>query len=126
MARKKHQPPAKIKYDSTHPVVSIRADQKLKEQLDEIKQTSGKSVGDILREAVKVQAPSTKEAYTRGWNDATRAYRVQYKCCVCGGTMLLSSSDEKKAVARYMREHGWAHSKCFRESSLTEFEGLPL
>jgi len=54
VAREKHQPPAKIKYDSTHLVVSIRADQKLKEQLDEIKQTSGKSVGDILREAVKV------------------------------------------------------------------------
>lgn len=115
MARKKHQPPAKIKYDSTHPIVSVRADQKLKEQLDEIKKASGKSVGDILREAVKVQAPSIKEAYTRGWNDATQAYRVQYKCSECGGTIFISSPDEIKAVARYMRENGWAHSECVRK-----------
>lgn len=115
VVRKKHQPPAKIRYDNVHPIVSVRVNQELKQQLDEIKQMSGKSVGDILREAVGVQAPSTKEAYTRGWNYATRAYIVKYKCRVCGGTILINTSEEKKAAAQYMREHGWAHSRCLHK-----------
>ena len=49
-------PPAKVRFDSTHPIVSIRVNQELKQQLDEIKEMSGKSAGDILREALKVQA----------------------------------------------------------------------
>lgn len=114
MVKKKHQPPAKIRYDSTHPVASVRVDQKLKQQLDVIKRMSGKSVGDILREAVGVQNPSTKNAYALGFSNATKAYRVQYKCNICGGTALLQSSEEKKAAAQYMREHGWAHANCIK------------
>ena len=60
MVRKKHQPPAKIRYDNTHPILSVRVDQELKEQIGEIKRMSGKSVGDILREAVGVQTPVVK------------------------------------------------------------------
>jgi len=112
MPKKKRQPPAKIKYDKTHPIVSVRVDQELKQHLDEIKITSGKSVGDILREAVGVQTPSTKKARTLGWKGATQFWRVQYRCSICGGTISIDSAEEKKAVAQYMREHGWAHSSC--------------
>jgi len=35
MAKKKHQPPAKLKYDKTHPIVSIRVSQESKKQLGE-------------------------------------------------------------------------------------------
>lgn len=112
VAKKKHQPPAKIKYDSTHPIVSVRVEQELKQQLDEIKKVSGKSVGDILREALKAQAPSTKKAFTAGKTNGKYTYGVPFKCSVCGGTMWIVSSNAKKAAAQYMREHGWAHGDC--------------
>lgn len=112
MAKKKHQPPAKIKYDKAHPVISIRVSQKLKKQLDEIKEMSGKSVGDILREAVGVQDKSTKNTWKRGYAMAKGNYGVTYKCSICGGNILLQSGEEKKAAAQYMGEHGWAHTDC--------------
>ena len=70
MVKKKQPPPAKIKYDKSHPIISIRVSEDLKEQLDEINEVSGKSVGDILREAVGVQSKSVKNAWNRGYGSA--------------------------------------------------------
>ena len=112
MVKKKQPPPAKIKYDKSHPIISIRVSQDLKKQLDEIKEMSGKSVGDILREAVGVQSKSIKSAWTRGLNYGKGIYGVRYKCSVCGGDILIESKEAKKAAAIYMREHGWRHSSC--------------
>ena len=112
MAKKKHQPPTKIKYDKKHPIVSIRVTQELKNQLDEIKEMSDKSVGDVLREAVGVQKLSVKSAFMQGYNKAKKTYGIWYKCSVCGGDILLESDEEQKAAAKYMREHGWHHGKC--------------
>ena len=124
MVKKKHQPPAKIGYDSTHPIVSVRVNQELKQQLNEIKKMSGKSAGDILREALKVQAPSAKNAFRTGKNNGKSTYGVSYKCSVCGGTMWILSSEEKKAAARYMRENGWAHGNCIGKQDQAPFKVL--
>ena len=112
--KKKHQPPAKIKYDKSHPTISVRVDLELKNQLEEIKEMSGKTVGDILREALGVQAPSAKNAFELGCKNAKLEYGVPYRCSVCGGTIWVSTPQEKKAVAQYMREHGWAHGDCVK------------
>ncbi len=112
MVKKKQPPPAKIKYDKSHPIISIRLSQDLKKQLDEIKEMSGKSIGDILREAVEVQSKSIKNAWKRGLNYGKGIYGVWYKCSVCGGNILLESKDAKQAAAKYMREHGWHHGEC--------------
>jgi len=114
MVKKKQPPPAKIKYDKSHPIISIRVSQDLKKQLDEIKEMSGKSVGDILREAVDVQSKSVKNAWKRGLNYGKGVYGVRYKCSACGGDMIIDTTDEKKAAAKLMRESGWKHSSCKR------------
>ncbi len=112
MTKKKQPPPAKIKYDKSHPIISIRVSQDLKEQLDEIKEMSGKSIGDILREAVGVQSKSVKNAWKGGSSVAKSKYGVRYKCSVCGGDMIIHTTDEKKAAALYMREYAWHHVSC--------------
>ena len=112
MVKKKQPPPAKLKYDKSHPPISIRVSQDLKKQLDEIKEMSGKSVGDILREAVGVQSKSVKIARKIGHGLAKAEYGVRYKCSVCGGDMIIHTTDEKKAAAKLMREHGWHHGSC--------------
>ena len=55
MANKGHKSPSRIRYDEKNPVISVRVSRELKAQLDEIRETSGKSLGDILREVVGVQ-----------------------------------------------------------------------
>ena len=112
MAKKKQPPPSKMKYDKSHPTISIRVSEDLKKQLDEIKEMSGKSIGDILREAVGVQSKSIKNAWNRSRSLAKSIYGVRYKCSVCGGNILIESANAKKAAAIYMREHRWHHSTC--------------
>ncbi len=116
MKKKAHKPPSKIRYDQSHPTVSIRVNRELYDKLKELREQSGKSLGDILREAVKRQKPSTKEAYDlgckAGYDDAKRKFTVTYRCSVCGGIISLDTVEERRAVSEYMREHGWSHSKC--------------
>ncbi|MBA7702042.1 hypothetical protein ES703_110793 [subsurface metagenome] len=121
MVKKKHQPPAKKRYNDTHPIVSVRVDLPLKQKLDEIKNMSGKSVGDILREALKFQSLSVKNSFTLGQNKGKSTYGVSYKCSKCGGTMWIQSPEEKKAAAQYMREHSWAHVACINKNPSPRF-----
>lgn len=112
MVKKKQPPPSKIKYDKSHPTISIRVSQDLKKQLDEIREMSGKSIGDILREAVGVQGESIKNAWKRGLSYGKGIYGVWYKCSVCGGNILIQSADAKKDAGKLMREVGWHHGSC--------------
>jgi len=116
MSKRSHKSPSREKYDLGHPVVSIRVSQKTYQALEALRLTSGKSLGDILREALKQQLPSTGEAYRNGHRDgyeeAKREYAVTFKCSVCGEPIIISSVEEKTAVAQYMRNHGWRHVEC--------------
>ena len=71
-------------------------------------------MGDILREALKVQAPTVKNTFNRGYERAKHHYCITYKCSVCGMPIELSSEKEKKETAQYMTEHGWAHDDCLK------------
>ena len=115
MPKKKYQSPAKIKYDKSHPIVSFRTTPDLEKKLDEIQKMSDKNAADILKEAVGLQAPSTKDAYEIGYLTAKYTYLVTFKCSVCGEIMEIASPKEKKAVAQYMKEDGWAHNKCLNK-----------
>lgn len=115
MKRKTHKPLSKIKYDQAHPTISIRVTQELYKQLKEMRERGGKSLGDILREALRIQSPSTKEAHQRGYNAAKEEYGVIFKCSVCGGNMTVTGLEAKKAAAQYMREHGWGHTECHKK-----------
>ena len=57
MVKKKYPSPAKIKYDKSHPIISIRVTPDLKKKLEYINKLSDKSVADILKEAVALQTP---------------------------------------------------------------------
>ena len=92
MPKKKHVTPAKIKYDKTHPIVSVRVDLELKKKLEEVTKLSDKSVGDILREALKVQAPKVKNAFNKGYKSAEYYYKVIYKCNVCGNEVTVTKA----------------------------------
>jgi hypothetical protein len=113
--KKKHQPPSKIKYNQSHPTVSIRVSQELYDELKDLREKSGKSLGDIFREAVGHQAPTVNKAYQRGFANARQTFEVTYRCVVCRGVLRVTSEQEKQAIAQYMREHGWGHNGCIKQ-----------
>ena len=115
MKKKEQQPPSKIKYNLTHPTVSIRVSQDLYDQLKDLREKSGKSLGDILREALDKQAPSTNKAFQRGFNKARRQFVVMYRCLICGGPIEVTTDKEKQGIASYMKSEGWAHDGCIHK-----------
>ena len=116
MPKARHYPPSRRRYEQAHPTISVRVSRELYSQLKRLKERSGKSVGDVLREAVKAQAPSSGDAYNRGYRrgskEAEELYRVDYRCSGCGGTLPVTTVEEKQAAASCMRESGWAHGSC--------------
>ena len=114
MKSKSHVPPSKIKYDQSHPTISIRVTRELYDELNEMRDISGKSLGDILREALRKQSPSAKKSYQLGYDAAKSEFAVTYKCFVCGGNITATSDKEKQSIAQYLREHKWGHGNCVK------------
>lgn len=61
---KKHYPPSRAKYDQSHPTISIRVKRELYDELMELRESTGKTLGDILREAAGKQKLSAKGSYS--------------------------------------------------------------
>lgn len=116
MARKQRVPPSRARYEQRNPTVSIRVSREMYDRLQALKERSGKSLGDILREALGVQEPATRATYSRGHRkgcaDTEKLYRVDFRCSVCNGRLTIDDDTSKRAAAAYMRENGWAHSSC--------------
>lgn len=116
MDKKRHVPPSRLRYEQQHPTVSVRVSRELYERLQALKRDGGKSLGDILREAVGVQARSARAAYSRGYNtgyaEAEKRYRVDFPCHKCDGLMSIEHPGTKQAAAQYMHEHRWTHAAC--------------
>jgi len=110
--KKGHQPPAKIRYNQTHPTVSIRVSQELYDHLKDLREKSGKSLGDILREALGKQAPVTQRAFDRGYAKAKEKFQVTYPCSVCSKPVLVSTPHARREIASHMKAKGWAHAAC--------------
>jgi len=103
--------PSQKKYNESHPTVSVRVSRELYDKLSELRRVSGKSLGDVLREAVGKQVPSTKQAYLTGYNAAKSKYQVAYRCCVCGKTIIVNTENERNAIARFMGQT-WHCGEC--------------
>jgi predicted CopG family antitoxin len=78
MAKKKHISPSRIRYEESHPVVAVRVDRDLYDELKAIKESDEKSFGDILKLGLNVQkATATKsyqDGYSKGYADAKKLF----------------------------------------------------
>ena len=61
-------------------------------------------------------SPSVKKAFEKGYLSAKFHYRVVYKCYVCGKILEVHTPDARRVAAKYMEEHGWAHTSCLEKS----------
>lgn len=119
----KSKPPSRLRYEQTHPTISMRVGRELYDRLNAVRISEGKSWGDVWREGLKVQQRTANRAYNRGFDDglergrkegeatARAKYLVKYQCHRCGGWIELSSDQEKRAAREHM-EQVWVHSRC--------------
>ena len=113
--KSKRTPPSRLKYEAANPAVSVRISRALKVELDEIRATSGMSMGDILKAGLDQVKPETEEAYERGYVDgygvAEEEFEVFAPCGECGRAHLpVTSKAMKAAVAQ--RLTGWRANSC--------------
>ena len=125
MARTKAKgiPPSRKKYEEDNPVVSCRVPKELYNRLRAIKKAEGKSMADVLKAGlglfevkVRTEKEVKQEAYEEGqingYELAESEYKVTYPCSICGESIEVTTDEEKKAIAEYMREDGWGHADC--------------
>ncbi|MFG1449598.1 MAG: hypothetical protein AAE983_03025 [Thermoplasmataceae archaeon] len=54
-----------------------------------------------------------EEGWSDGFDEAIEDYRITYPCSVCGKPIeMMPGDNDHKAMIGYMKEKGWAHSKC--------------
>ena len=124
----KSKPPSRVRYEQTHPTISMRVSRELYDRLDAVRIGEGKSWGDVWREALKVQQRTANRAYNRGLNDglargreegeatAKAKYLVTFRCSGCGGPTEVSSDNVRAAVREYLEQQRWGHSRCVRRA----------
>jgi len=124
MARgKKNKSPARDRYEKSHPVISFRIDKEFYDRLKAVKKVEGRSMTDIMKAGlglIEVKIRTEKEIWQQGYDEgqvngyelAESEYKVTYPCSICGKSIEVNTDEEKKAIATYMREHGWGHADC--------------
>ena len=111
----KRSPPSRVRYEAANPTVSVRISQEFRDELDEIRETIGMSLGDILKAGLDRLKPDTEQAYDRGYVDGYGVAREEFEvfapCGKCGRAHLpVTSKAMKAAVAQ--RLIGWRGRDC--------------
>ncbi len=111
---KRHVPPSRIRYEQSHPVVSLRVTVEQKRKLDSIRKKAGQSRATILKEGLGLIEATVGEAYTRGYRDGWG--RFETPCKKCGKPMKFDIKAEPDAKASLIEAFGtWSHTNCQAE-----------
>ncbi len=117
MVKTKHIPPSRIRYERSHPVISIRVDKETAERLRDLARESNKSLATLIKENLDLQEDEHRKAWSKGYGEGydkgRREHRVWYFCAICRKRIdLIPNSSSHHAVVKYMEEHGWGHKEC--------------
>ncbi len=118
-----HKPPARVRYEQSHPTVSCRLSKDeydlLKQRLDDL---GGVSFADFVKDSLgllQLKIPETREikekARMAGYDQGKRGHQIWYFCAVCGKRIDVEpNNDSHNAIIRLMRQEGWGHESCHR------------
>ena len=118
MVKATHKPPpARIRYEQSHPTVSCRLDKDthdlLKQRLEDL---GGVSFADFVKDSLgllQLKMPDIEAIKDEAYNQATEDCQIWYFCSVCRKRIDIGPNDNAhKAIIGYMKEHGWGHASC--------------
>ena len=119
-----HKPPARIRYEQSHPTMSCRLDKVTHDLLEQrLEDLGGVSFADFVKDSLgllQLKMPDIEKIEERasgeGYDQAIGEYQIWYYCAVCRKRIDMSpDSDSHKAMIGYMKEHGWGHPSCHRQ-----------
>ena len=118
--------PSQVRYDKTHPTVSFRVSQEELGEIREMAKQEGKTIGDLVREALNKDVKNKKSryraghttGYNAGYRKAKRDHQIWYFCCVCGERVdITPNGDSHKAIIEMMKEKRWGHESCHNKQT---------
>ena len=121
MVKATRKPPARVRYEQSHPTVSFRLSRDVYELLKQrLEDLGGVSFADFVKDSLgllQLKIPDIEEiketAWNEGYDEAEKEYQIWYFCAVCRERIDMEpNSDSHKAMIGYMREHGWGHASC--------------
>ena len=120
MAKATHKPPARLRYEQSHPTVSCRLDGAthalLKQRLSDLGEVS---FADFVKDALgtlQLKMPDVnlmrKTAREKGYKQAKKDYEVWVFCINCRKPIYIQpNTDIHKAIIGYADEHRWKHGE---------------
>ena len=117
--KSKRVPPSRFRYEKSNPTISVRVSQEIKEQLQELKITTGFSMSDILKVGLDKMKPDAEASYERGLSDGyemgyqggKEQFEVMATCWGCGKAHVPVVGETMKAVAA-QKLTGWCPKSC--------------
>jgi hypothetical protein len=119
-----HKPPARVRYEESHPTVSCRLSKDesdlLRQRLEDL---GGVSFADFVKDSLgllQLRIPETREMKERarrvGYDQGKKDHQIWYYCSVCQQRIdVAPNSESHKAIIGFMREHSWGHTSCHRQ-----------
>lgn len=68
---------------------------------------------DRIKEQMEIQKAREEKVFNEGYNEAKKKYLVTFPCSICAKTIEIAYANTKE-VAKYLKEHGWAHTACYK------------
>ncbi len=115
---RKHTSPSKLRYEASHPCVSLRVTVQERTKLEEIRKASGLSLAEVLRRTLGLHERRTREAYEKGRQDGLDRFEIP--CYVCKKPMRFdfnSSKDEKAKRVLLEAFARWGHIPCLERDA---------
>lgn len=116
MAKGRHIPPSRQRYQQSHPVIAIRVNQELYQRLKKIKATGNISFADILKQGLGMQEAATKKASYAGFHAGEIEGRKFHLgiCTVCEKALYwdLNKEEYRQFLEKAINDTGFVHTTC--------------
>ena len=107
---------AKERYDKKRPVISVRVTELQKKRVEEKARVTGKSVGRLVREALRLDHKESKRIFRKGFEKGCSETRKKYKVtvqCACGHYFPVEGEDRIHEVEEILAQHcNCYHREC--------------
>jgi hypothetical protein len=111
-----HKLPSRIKYELSHPTISIQVDLDTDLRLRELRERTGKSLGTLIRENLQVQQRNEQVTHNRGCAQAVEEHQIRYPCARCGKPIPIEPNGESdRMVIDYLSTRRM-HASCATRS----------
>jgi hypothetical protein len=108
--------PSKMRYDKSHPLISFRASIKEKEKIQQMVESTGKSVSQLVKELLLNGYIDFETAINDALDVAKTEWAIGIPCNKCQGIILMTPKGiEHKHILNLFKSYKYGHPECYDE-----------